>query len=304
MIAEPWDPGPGGYQLGHFPDRWAEWNDSYRDTVRRFWRGDKDQSGDLAKRIHGSSDIFEARGRPPFSSVNLVTAHDGYSLADVVSYEHRHNEANGEGNRDGHHHNFTRNYGVEGDTDSSEILATRRRQRLNILATMFFSQGTPMLLAGDEFGHTLGGNNNAYAQDNETTWLDWEKVETDRQFLDEVRELIWLRRETSLLRLQNYIHESHGDASTNMRFEWFNRDGQSKSSHEWAHSRAFSVFVGDGNKSAMLAINGHEESSEIRLPAVRSDWRLIFSSAENDSFEKRPEVLSLEALSIAILIAD
>ncbi len=304
LVAEPWDPGPGGYQLGQFPDRWAEWNDNYRDTLRRFWRGDEDQSGYLAKRIHGSSDIFEARERPPFSSVNLVTAHDGYSLADVVSYEHRHNEANGEDNRDGHQHNFSRNYGVEGETDNADIVAIRRRQRLNILATLFFSQGTPMLLAGDEFGHTLGGNNNAYAQDNASTWLDWTKIDSDPEFLEDVRELIWLRRETHLLRLQDYIHDSHDKRATSTRFEWFNSEGQSKSSHEWARSRAFSVLVSDSKRSAMLAINGHEQATEVLLPSKDSNWRLVFSSVENKNHEERPKSLSMEALSVAILLAD
>jgi isoamylase len=302
LVAEPWDPGPGGYQLGQFPDRWAEWNDDYRDTVRRFWRGDEDHSGYLAKRIHGSSDIFEARERLPFSSVNLITAHDGYSLTDVVSYEHRHNEANGEDNRDGHQHNFSRNYGVEGSSDNAEIVATRRRQRLNILATLFFSQGTPMLLAGDEFGHTLGGNNNAYAQDNASTWLDWTKVDSDPQFLEDVRVLIWLRRETNLLRYPDYIHDSHDNLATSTRFEWFNSEGQSKSSHEWAHSRAFSVLVSDGKKSAMLVINGHEQVTEVTLPRKGSNWRLVFSSVENYNHGARPKSLSMEALSVAILL--
>ena len=177
LIAEPWDPGPGGYQLGQFPDRWAEWNDKFRDTARRFWRGDPGMNGEFARRLHGSADVFGDRG--PFASVNFITAHDGFTLADVVSYEQRHNEANGENNRDGHAHNFSCNHGVEGPTDDDAIRLARRRHRLNLLATLFFSQGTPMLLAGDEFGHTQQGNNNAYAQDNEIGWLDWTILDDD-----------------------------------------------------------------------------------------------------------------------------
>jgi glycogen operon protein len=172
MIAEPWDPGPGGYQLGHFSQRFAEWNDRFRDTVRRFWRGDTGQLSKLAKRLHGSADLFEPSGRGAAASINFITSHDGYTLADLVSYEQRHNQSNGEDNRDGHTHNYSSNHGAEGDTDDDSIIRLRRRQRINLLATLLLSQGTPMLLAGDEFGNTQQGNNNAYAQDNETGWLN------------------------------------------------------------------------------------------------------------------------------------
>jgi glycogen operon protein len=179
LIAEPWDPGPGGYQLGNFPPRWAEWNDNYRDGVRQFWRGDHGKSGVLARRLHGSSDIFEASGRGPTTSINFVTAHDGFTLLDSVSYVNRHNEANGEGNRDGHAHNYSCNYGIEGESSDPDVLMLRRRHRLNLLATLLMSQGTPMLLAGDEFGNSQKGNNNAYAQDNETGWIDWSGLDDD-----------------------------------------------------------------------------------------------------------------------------
>jgi glycogen operon protein len=304
LVAEPWDPGPGGYQLGQFPDRWAEWNDSFRDTVRRFWRGDKAQSGTLAKRIHGSSDIFESRQRPPFASVNLITAHDGFTLSDVVSYEHRHNEANGEENRDGHQHNFSKNYGAEGASRDAAILAARHRQRLNMLTTLLFSQGTPMLLAGDEFGHSQGGNNNAYAQDNATSWLDWSAIERDPRFLDETRELIWLRRETRLLRLQDYVHEGSDFSSKGTRFEWFNSDGEHKSNDEWANSRAFSVMIAENGSAAVLIINGQEHPVEMRVPSIANDWRLVFSSAENPVYETDSRTILLDPLSVAILLAD
>ena len=304
LVAEPWDPGPGGYQLGQFPDRWAEWNDSFRDTVRRFWRGDKAKSGALAQRIHGSSDIFESRQRPPFASVNMITAHDGYTLADVVSFERRHNEANGEENRDGHQHNFSKNYGVEGNTNVESILAARYRQRLNMLATLLFSQGTPMLLAGDEFGNSQGGNNNAYAQDNATTWLDWTNVESDRSFLDDVRELIWLRRETHLLRLEDYVHTTSESTSSDATFDWFNSNGERKSNEEWASSRAFSAVISENGSAVALLINGHAHPTELRLPLLERSWRQVFSSSESDHFERDSESMTLDALSVAILLAD
>lgn len=303
LIAEPWDPGPGGYQLGQFPERWAEWNDSFRDTTRRFWRGDEGQSGDLAQRIHGSSDIFETRQRPPFASVNLITAHDGFTLSDVVSYEHRHNEANGEDNQDGHRHNFSKNYGVEGETGDTAVLAARHRQRLNMLATLLFSQGTPMLLAGDEFGHTQGGNNNAYAQDNASMWLDWEAIDRDPAFLDEVRELIWLRRETRLLRLPDFIHASSESASTDARFDWLNCNGEPMGDDEWASSRAFSVAITENENAAILLMNGHEQPIDFRVPPTNGGWRLAFSSAADLSYDKDSRLLILEPLSVAILLA-
>ncbi len=301
LVAEPWDPGPGGYQLGHFPDRWAEWNDSFRDCTRRFWRGDAEQSGALAQRLHGSSDIFEARQRSPSASVNLITTHDGYTLADVVSYEDKHNLANGEENRDGHSHNYTRNYGVEGDTDDAEILQLRRRQRLNMLATLLLSQGTPLLLAGDEFGHTQDGNNNAYAQDNETTWLDWQRCKSDPEFVNDVRELIWLRRETPLLRLQDYVHSDQSPVS---RFEWFNLHGEPKQGEEWANSQIFSVLIKQAGDAAAIVINGHDQAAEITVPAISGTWRIVFTSSESTVDDLEDGKLTLDALSITLLLSD
>jgi glycogen operon protein len=300
LVAEPWDPGPGGYQLGQFPDRWAEWNDDFRDCARRFWRGDDEQSGALAQRLHGSSDIFESRQRPPFSSVNLITTHDGYTLADVVSYEDKQNHSNGEDNRDGHDHNFTRNYGVEGDTDDADILQVRRRQRMNLLATLLLSQGTPLVLAGDEFGHTQGGNNNAYAQDNETTWLDWKKCTDDPGFVDDVRELIWLRRETPLLRLQDYVHS---DQSPESRFEWFNLHGEPKQGEEWANSRIFSVLIKQAGDAAAIVINGHDQAAEVTVPVGHRAWRVVFTTSESAVVELEDGKVTLDALSITLLLS-
>ena len=174
LIAEPWDVGPGGYQVGNFPIRWAEWNGRYRDAVRHYWRGDRRQVPELASRLAGSSDIYEPSGRGSYASVNFVTAHDGYTLYDLVSYEQKHNEANGEENRDGHNDNMSRNWGVEGETDDPRILDIRFRVMRDFIATLAFSQGVPMLSHGDEIARTQHGNNNAYAQDNETTWMHWD----------------------------------------------------------------------------------------------------------------------------------
>jgi glycogen operon protein len=286
LIAEPWDPGPGGYQLGHFPPRWAEWNDRFRDDVRQFWRGDQGKSGDLAMRLRGSSDLFEPSLRRPLASVNLITAHDGFTLRDTVSYEHRHNEANGEDNRDGHAHNFSRNYGAEGDTEDDLINKLRRRQRLNMLATLFFSQGTPLLLAGDEFGHTQEGNNNGYAQDNEICWLDWSLIDEDPEFLEQVRDLIWLRREHALLRIDDYVHGLLRQGPGTIEIRWINKDGQTKRSEEWAASDSFAVLIeetstAEPGSSVAVIINRDLETLSMQLPETRNsaDWHLAFSTA-------------------------
>ncbi|MBV9191157.1 MAG: glycogen debranching protein GlgX [Betaproteobacteria bacterium] len=202
LIAEPWDLGHDGYQLGNFPPGWVEWNDKYRSGVRSFWRGDAGTVGELASRLTGSSDIFQRAGRSPRSSVNFVTSHDGFTLEDLVSYERKHNEANGEGNRDGSDDNRSANYGAEGATQDAAVLAVRARQKRNLLATLLFSQGPPMLTAGDELGRTQQGNNNAYCQDSEVSWLDWEAVDRDLQAF--VRQLIALRKRHPGFRRRSY----------------------------------------------------------------------------------------------------
>ncbi len=306
LIAEPWDPGPGGYQLGHFPPRWAEWNDRYRDAVRAFWRGDANTAGDLARRLHGSADLFENTSRPPLASVNFVTAHDGFTLMDVVSYERRHNEANGENNRDGHSHNLSSNYGAEGPTDDAGINELRRRQRLNMLATLLFSQGTPMLLAGDEFGNSQNGNNNAYAQDNETGWVDWSGFERDPDFLAQVRELVRLRREQPLLRIPHFVHDKLERDGETITIEWLNRAGEAKQSHEWADNHAFTVVISSEsssgeNHAVAIAINGHGTEHVLCLPA-NSGWRVAFSSGEASL--QGDNSIACEGLSISLLLAD
>jgi len=308
LIAEPWDPGPGGYQLGQFPPRWAEWNDRYRDTVRQFWRGDDGKSGELAMRLRGSADLFESTQRRPLASVNFVTAHDGFTLRDTVTYEDRHNEANGEENRDGHSHNYSRNYGVEGETDDAFINSLRRRQRLNMMATLLLSQGTPMLLAGDEFGHTQNGNNNGYAQDNETCWLDWSLLDDDPAFLDQVRELIWLRRENPLLRIDDYVHGTLQQGHSTIEIRWINKDGQAKKSDEWAASEAFAVLIEQTsavaqNSAVAILVNRNSETFTMRLPVTNNPttWHLAFSSGEPPEHMINDREVAMPGLSVTLL---
>ncbi len=291
LIAEPWDPGPGGYQLGNFPPEWAEWNDRYRDTARQFWRGDADQARELAKRLHGSADLFEAGGRKPSASINFVASHDGFSLADVVSYESRHNEANGQDNRDGHEHNYSRNYGVEGKTEDTSINVIRRRQRLNMLATLLLSQGTPMLLAGDEFGNCQSGNNNAYAQDNETGWLDWSGADTNSKFLNNVCDLIRLRRTMPLVRQSNYLHAHSSNGQNCSDIEWLAPSGRIIEDSDWHALSAMSLLLthtdevnSTDTKTLAVAIllNASEQAVEftLRLPTNEASWQVAFSSSD------------------------
>ena len=208
LIAEPWDLGEGGYQVGNFPALWSEWNGRYRDTVRDFWRGEPATLGEFASRLTGSSDLYQADTRHPGASVNFVTAHDGFTLRDLVSYNEKHNDANGEGGADGESHNRSWNCGAEGDTDDQAILGLRRKQQRNFLATLLLSQGATMLLGGDESGRTQGGNNNAYCQDNEISWQDWGRI--DEELLGFTRDLITLRREHPVLRRRRYV-QGHAD---------------------------------------------------------------------------------------------
>ena len=292
LIAEPWDPGHDGYQLGRFPNRWSEWNDRYRDDVRRFWRGDPDAVSEFARRLHGSSDIFEGHGRTPGASVNLVSAHDGFTLADVVSYERRHNEANGEDNRDGHSHNFSRNYGVEGPTDDPDINRLRRRQRLNMLTTLFVSHGIPLMLAGDEFGHSQDGNNNAYAQDNETGWLDWSLLDSDPEFTAHVRDLVQLRRSEPMLRPAEYVH---GEAD----IFWHLPNGEEMTMEDWHRTHAFCLAFSGGQ--LLVLVNGAVTGADFVLPPSADDSGYEVLSTSADTIELAAEAASLPARSIAVL---
>jgi glycogen operon protein len=273
LIAEPWDVGPDGYQLAQFPVRWAEWNDRYRDTLRRFWRGEGDQPGELATRLAGSNDIFTEE-KPPSASINYITSHDGFTLVDLVSYENRHNEANGEDNRDGHRHNFSCNHGEEGPSADPAIQKLRRRQRLNLLASLLLSRGTPMLLAGDELGNSQAGNNNSYAQDNETGWLDWSGLENDPEFLAQVRGLLNLRRELPVLWSRTDGHRGAG-------IQWFTPDGQQVDIGQWPDGQVLMMLLNDEQAAAVM-FNAGEQDKTFSLPQADKEggWRAVFCSGE------------------------
>ena len=233
LIAEPWDVGPGGYQVGNFPVGWAEWNGKYRDSVRRFWKGVGGQAAELAYRLSGSSDLYASSGRQPHASINFVTAHDGFTLNDLVSYESKHNEDNGENNDDGERNNESMNFGVEGETDEEGIIEIRERQKRNFLATLLLSQGVPMLLGGDEIGRTQGGNNNGYAQDNEISWFHWDLQRRDRQLLAFTRSLIRLFKAHPVLRRRHFFQGRQIRGSRVKDLSWFLPDGTEMTDEEW-----------------------------------------------------------------------
>ncbi len=282
LIAEPWDCGPGGYQVGRFSPGWAEWNDRFRDSVRGFWRGDDNMLADLASRLTGSAELFNKRGRKPWSSINFITAHDGFTLADLVSFNDKHNEANGEDNRDGQTHNLSANYGVEGQTDDPEIKAVRLRQARNMLATLLFAQGTPMLLGGDEFGRSQGGNNNAYAQDNPISWVDWAAVDEDGvDLLDFVRHLIRIRHRHPMLRRGRFLSGAYNEALDVKDVTWLTPGADEMTPENWhdTNGRCLGVLL-DGraqptgvrrrgtDATLLLVFNAHVDMVNFRLPEV------------------------------------
>jgi glycogen operon protein len=271
LIAEPWDVGPGGYQVGQFPRGWLEWNDRFRDTVRAFWLGGNCTRGELALRLAGSSDLFQARHRTPLASVNYVVSHDGFSLTDLVSYDLRHNQANLEGNRDGHGHNLSWNCGWEGPTADPEVLERRGRLQRALLATTLLAQGTPMLAAGDELGHSQGGNNNPYCQDNETTWIDWEHADTT--LIDFTAHLLALRR--ALLPLATRWYTGLADHRGYHDLAWLRRTGEPMTPENWNNSlsRILGAWIGApgrGGEQLLLLLNGRDADIEFQLPP--GDW--------------------------------
>ena len=283
LIGEPWDIGPGGYQVGGFPPGWAEWNGKYRDEIRDYWRGAPGLTRDLATRVTGSGDIYDLRGRRPWSSVNFLTAHDGFTLNDLVSYNERHNEANGEDNQDGSQDNRSFNFGVEGPTDDAGIKAARERQKRNLLATLLFSHGAPMLLAGDEFGRTQDGNNNAYAQDSEISWVHWDRIdEAGRALTDFVREAIKLRQTQPLLR-----RESFRDG---LKIDWLNASGGLQSDEAWGDPGALAVgarfarddLKGEAWREALILFNAADAQVAFALPAREGGWRIALDTAKGD----------------------
>jgi isoamylase len=323
LIAEPWDLGEGGYQVGNFPVLWAEWNGKYRDTVRQYWRSDPGQVGDLAYRLTGSSDLYEHGGRLPYASINFVTAHDGFTLLDLVSYNEKHNEGNGEGNRDGHDHNLSWNCGVEGPTDDPEILALRARQQRNFLATLILSQGVPMLQAGDEIGRTQQGNNNAYCQDNDISWVDWHLSRAQRELLDFIRLLIRQFHRHAGLRRRKFFQGRRIRGSEVKDLTWFRPDGKEMTEEDWANPeiRCFGLrLAGDAldevdprgrrivDDTLLILLNASSEPMPFVLPAHRSRlrWELILDTREATGERRHPLLrgggrpYDLESYSLAL----
>jgi glycogen operon protein len=293
LIAEPWDVGEGGYQVGNFPVLWTEWNGRYRDTIRDFWRGARTGVADLAYRLTGSSDLYQSDGRRPYASINFVTAHDGFTLHDLVSYEHKRNQANGEGNRDGSDDNRSWNCGVEGPSGDPEVVALRERQKRNLLATLLLSSGVPMLLAGDEMGRTQQGNNNAYCQDNEISWVDWSLDERKVALLEHARALIALRNAHPVFRRRRFFQGQAIHGSGVKDIGWFTPDGAEMDDARWRapdiatlgvflngeeipdRSRRGERIVDD---SFLLLLHGDAEERAFTLPGLpwAKEYELVF----------------------------
>ncbi len=324
LIAEPWDISADGYQVGNFPVLWAEWNGQYRDTVRRFWKGDGGLLGDLAYRLTGSSDLYERSGRRPYASINFITAHDGFTLRDLVSYNEKHNEANGEKNRDGHNDNLSWNCGVEGPSNDAAILALRARQQRNFLATLLLSQGVPMLQAGDERGRSQQGNNNAYCQNNELSWVDWTLDRPRRELLEFTHRLISLFHQHPVLRRRRFFQGRKIRGSEVKDLAWFRPDGKEMTDEDWedwsAHCLALRL-AGDaiaevdsrGNRvvddTLLILLNAYYEPLPFVLPAHRARvrWELLLDTREPTGKPRRRLLLrggqpyELEARSLVLL---
>jgi glycogen operon protein len=271
LIAEPWDLGEGGYQVGQFPTKWTEWNGKYRDTIRRFWRGDGGVVSELATRLSGSSDLYAQSGRRPYASINFITAHDGFTLADLVSYNEKHNEGNSERNRDGESQNLSWNCGVEGPTADAKVVALRLQQMRNLIATLLLSQGVPMISGGDEVGRTQRGNNNAYCQDSELNWTSWDLDVDQRRFLEFVRKVVWLRRTEAVLRRRKFF-QGRGIRGAGVKdIVWLAPSGQEMTDREWrsVDARALGVLLPGG------AIDEVDE----RGRPVRGDTLLVLYNA-------------------------
>jgi glycogen debranching enzyme len=304
LVAEPWDVGPGGYQLGQFPRGWQEWNDRFRDTARAFWLGGDCTRGELALRLAGSSDLYQARQRSPLESINYIVSHDGFTLADLVSHDLRHNEANGEGNRDGHGHNLSWNCGWEGPTTDPVVLQRRARLKRALLATLLLSQGTPMLAAGDELGHSQGGNNNPYCQDNDTTWIDW--AAADPALIDYTAHLVVLRRR--LLPLAPRWYTGLPDARGRHDLAWLRRTGEPMTPEHWNNrmSRILGAWIGAPGRAGaplLLLINGRDMDATFRLPPGRWACELDSTQADGRSRWSRGDAaeILLPARSVLLL---
>jgi isoamylase len=326
LIAEPWDIGEGGYQVGNFPVLWAEWNGKYRDTVRAYWRGDPGTLNDLGYRLTGSSDLYESDGRRPHASINFIVAHDGFTLADLVSYNHKHNLANGENNHDGHDQNLSYNFGVEGPTDRPDILRARERQRRNLIATLLLSQGVPMICGGDEMGRTQGGNNNAYAQDNEISWLHWDLSESDRELLEFTRRVARLRREHPTFRRRRFFRGRKIRGSDVRDLVWLSPDGTEMTDEEWnaGFVRCFGMALGGEameewnergerivDRNFLLLFNADGAPIDFTMPDFGHSrgWLLVFDTARPELAEGSRELrdgdtLTMEGRSMVVLVED
>lgn len=318
LIAEPWDIGEGGYQVGSFPPLWAEWNGKYRDSMRDFWRGEHSTLAEFANRFTGSSDLYQSSSRSPVASINLITAHDGFTLRDLVSYNEKHNGANGENNNDGHSDNRSYNYGAEGPTDDPGIRDVRSRQVRNFLATLLLSQGVPMLLHGDELGRTQQGNNNAYAQDNEISWIHWDEI--DSGLLEFTRQAIALRRSHPVFRQRKWFQGAPVRGGEALDIAWFSPNGSEMSESDWNESFAKSlmIFLNGGairhtdergqpivDRSFLLLFNAHSDPVDFTLPA--NNWgirweRVLFTGSEDlpDKYQSKDQ-LSLPGRSLMVL---
>jgi isoamylase len=321
LIAEPWDLGSGGYQVGNFPPGWNEWNDKYRDTLRGYWKGDGGLVADFARRFTGSSDLYEASGRKPHASINFITAHDGFTLGDLVSYNEKHNEANGEDNRDGHNENRSWNCGVEGPSDDRTVLALRQRQKRNLLASLLLSQGVPMVLGGDELSRTQRGNNNAYCQDNELSWFDWSLDERQELFLEFVARMIMLRRRHPVFSRRRYVRVDTLTAEGLKQIIWLTPDGREMTESDWQKefARCLGVFLAGGaierrghrgepikDSNFLLLFNAHHETIAFRIaPALsaKSWFTVLDTAADDDPFalKRPPPEYPLQGRSLVLL---
>jgi glycogen operon protein len=329
MISEPWDLGPNGYQLGQFPPGWSEWNDVYRNKVRQFWRGDSGLMGDFASSITGSSALFERDGRRPRASINFVTAHDGFTLSDMVGYERKHNEANQEGNRDGSDYNLSWNCGVEGPTDDPAVRSMRMRQKRNVIATLLLSQGVPMLTAGDELGRTQKGNNNAYCQDNELSWIDWSSMtDDDRDFLEFMRALARLRHAHPVFRRPRFFHGRQLGEGPLRDITWLSPRGGQLAAEDWglSYARCLGFHLGGeigeyfsrhgtslDDDQFIVLMNAHYGAVPFRLPGpeLGKRWRVLFDTdrslpyaADQQPIYRADEVYPLQGRTLAVLIHD
>ncbi|MDS0140419.1 MULTISPECIES: glycogen debranching protein GlgX [unclassified Amycolatopsis] len=304
LIAEPWDVGPGGYQVGNFPPLWTEWNGAYRDTVRDFWRGEPATLGEFASRITGSSDLYQSDGRRPFASINFVTAHDGFTLNDLVSYNEKHNEANGEDGRDGADDNRSWNCGAEGPTEDEKILDLRARQRRNLIATLLLSQGVPMLLHGDEFGRTQQGNNNAYCQDNELSWVDWSQLDHNRELFEFTSAVVDLRHQHPVFRRRRFFAGRPIRRGDELRdIAWFTPSGEEMTDQDWesGFGRTITVFLNGTaipdldargervvDDSFLLCFNAHDDDMTMTVPdgGYGEEWAIVLDSASGEVFHR------------------